>query len=109
MQNVAWHYPAETSRDVTEKDVVWITTFVPFNVNGTISTNKPSYNDTSGPHPLWPREHNTYYFQKKKNKMKKVHTFPLCVSPSQMIFNPEKLAVFLNVVDIWVPFYVVES
>lgn len=30
------------------------------------------------------------------------HTFPLCASPFQMSWGPEKSALFLDVVDIWV-------
>ena len=37
------------------------------------------------------------------------HTFPLCVSPSQMSSGPEKSAVFLDVVDICLSLCMVES
>ncbi|MED6259996.1 hypothetical protein ATANTOWER_027025 [Ataeniobius toweri] len=36
------------------------------------------------------------------------HTFPLCVSSSQMISGPEKLAAFLGVVDLWLSLCMVE-
>ena len=36
------------------------------------------------------------------------HTFPLCVSPSQMSSGPEKPVAFLGVVDIWLSLCMVE-
>ena len=35
----------------------------------------------------------------KRGLVRPQHTFPLCVSPSQMSLGPEKLATFLDVVD----------